>query len=71
MCLLKPVWACGRGPWASISDCPRGRTVVLHWTQDEAVASKLTIDATACGGACVRMHRVVDIRTLFSRRAAA
>jgi hypothetical protein len=61
-CRFRAIWATGRGPWASVSFCPRGTTVQLYETEAEARQAKATIDATACGGACIRDHRVVDLR---------
>ena len=61
-CRFRAIWASGRGPWASVSFCPRGTTVQLYETRPAAEDAKATIDATACGGACIRDHRVVDLR---------
>lgn len=58
-CVLRPVWVAGRGPWASVSDCPRGRTIQLYAARDGAEKAKAFIDRNACGGVCRRMHRVV------------
>jgi hypothetical protein len=59
-CVFRPVeWVTGRGPWASVSDCPRGRTVQLYETKDEADKARAFIDRHSCGGACCRRHRVV------------
>lgn len=57
-CEHNPTWCCGNGPWASFSDCPRGRTIELHDSEAEALAAKKRIDETACGGMCRRMHYV-------------
>lgn len=62
-CLLHPVyWCIGRGPFASVSDCPRGRTVILFTDRNEALKAKATIDRGSCGGACIRLHRIVNLQ---------
>jgi hypothetical protein len=61
-CQLAPIaWVSGSDPWASVSDCPRGRTVQLYPTRDEAEAAKRFIDRYACGGVCLRWHRVLHL----------
>jgi hypothetical protein len=65
-CLLHPtIWTQGRGPWASVSDCPRepygGATVMLHMSKEAAERAKQLIDGLACGGRCRRLHRVVNL----------
>lgn len=57
-CRWRALWVCGRGPWASVSFCPRGTTVQLYETQLEAVEAKQAIDRGSCGGACIRQHYV-------------
>lgn len=71
-CVLHPCeWTQGRGPWASVADCPRGRTAILRDTEAEARQLKEWVDATRCGGACIGNHRVVDLRRVrCSRRSA-
>jgi hypothetical protein len=53
-------WVLGNGAYASVSRC-RGTTVVLHPTAEQAETAKRVIDATACGGACVRRHEVIGL----------
>jgi hypothetical protein len=48
----RTVWIQGNGPWASVSDCPRGTTVMLHATQAAAETARSQIDETACSGQC-------------------
>jgi len=60
-CRFKALWAAGSGPWASFSDCPRGRTIQLYDTREEAERAKEFIDKWMCGGLCCRAHRVVYI----------
>lgn len=53
-------WIIGEGPYASVSHC-RGTTVELHQTAESAEKAKRTIDASACGGACSRRHKVIAL----------
>jgi hypothetical protein len=51
------------GPcFASVSHCPRGITVILYPTKAEAEAAKRLIDRLACGGRCMKLHRVERMR---------
>lgn len=49
----------GEGEWASISWCPRGMTVFLYGTREEAEAAKREIARTGCSGACWKQHEVL------------
>jgi hypothetical protein len=51
----------GAGPFASVSDCPRGQTVMLHPTEEAARKAIAFIDRLGCSGCCRRMHRLVHI----------
>lgn len=67
-CQLAPVaWVSGSDPWASVSDCPRGRTAQLYPTRGEAEQAKALIDKYACGGVCQRRHRVLHLGGEVSR----
>lgn len=68
-------WVTGyhHGAYASVSYC-RGTTVMLWATQTEAEEAVRQIDASACGGACGRNHRVIGLRPFLTSpvvRAAA
>src|SRR5262245_8272475 len=60
-CRFKALWAQGRGPWASLSRCGPGPTVILYPTQQEAEEAKRFLDRLHCGGRCNGDHRVVYI----------
>ena len=69
-------WVTGyiHGAYASVSRC-RGTTVILWDTPEQAANAKTTIDATGCGGACVRRHEVIHLevpaRTVVTTGRAA
>ena len=53
-------WIAGDGPFAVVSGC--GVTsVTLHHDAATAARSLATIDATGCGGRCVRHHELVRL----------
>jgi len=53
-------WIAGDGPFAVVSGC--GVTsVTLHHDAATAARSLATIDATGCGGRCVRHHDLVRL----------
>lgn len=58
----KAEWIIGNGPYASVSECHDRPTVMLFETMAEAATSKQFIDRSACGGRCIRAHRVVSLR---------
>ena len=63
----RALWIAGGPPvagpcFAVVSDCPRGQTLTLWGTRDEAEKTKKAIDETACGGMCCRRHRVVEMK---------
>jgi hypothetical protein len=60
----KAIWIIGNGPWASLSECPPGGTVILFQTEAEAQIAKRTIDSSACGGSCRRKHSIVKLENL-------
>src|SRR5262245_27463134 len=60
----RAIWISGDGTLASVSACHRGNTMQLHPTIEAAEQAKLIIDRAACGGRCVRAHKIVDIRDL-------
>jgi hypothetical protein len=65
-------WVVGNDRFASVSYCPRGGpTVMLHPTLAEAIEARQTIDQSACGGACVRRHAVIDLEREVERRLGA
>ena len=49
----KAIWIQGDGEYASISDCPRGPTIILHRTRERADRAKDFIDRLGCGGKCL------------------
>lgn len=60
------IWVNGEGPYATVSECGKGgrwpfRTIMLHGSLEEAQATCRTIDATACGHACHRAHRIIEL----------
>src|SRR5262245_29027512 len=55
------IWVLGRGPWASVSDCHPGSTIMLHQTREQAEQAKAGIDNLACGGRCHRAHRIMSL----------
>jgi hypothetical protein len=59
----RATWIDGHGRWASISECSRGPTVVLHETRAQAEAAKSVIDSTGCGGGCTGRHSVIDMKS--------
>src|SRR5438132_827319 len=62
-CWPRAEWITGFGQWASVSLCPRGVTVQLYATRDEAEAAKRLVDKTRCGSQCwgPPQHRVIDL----------
>lgn len=60
-CAIKRVeWVAGEGRFAVIAWC-QVPTVTLHNNATAARNAKEFIDATACGGNCVRNHEVVEV----------
>lgn len=57
----RAAWVAGDGPFASVSWCPRGLTVVLHETALGAANAVRTIDAAGCGGRCIGNHEVIRL----------
>jgi hypothetical protein len=59
----KAVWIQGSGEYASISDCPRGPTIILHRTREQAERAKAFIDRLGCGGRCLGepSHSIVHL----------
>jgi len=60
-------WTAGFGNYATLAYC-RGLTIIKHQTKAEAIEAKRCIDYTGCGGACCRVHLIVEIDPLNSRR---
>lgn len=56
----RAAWVAGKGPFALVAFCDVP-TVTLHETRESALASKRTIDDSACGGRCYRAHRIFDL----------
>jgi hypothetical protein len=52
----KAHWIEGAGPYASVSHCPPGTTVMLCKTMVEAQQAKAFIDELGCGGQCNGKH---------------
>jgi hypothetical protein len=62
-CLYKrSLWVRGNGPFATVSSCAPGISVLLHNTEDEARKALALIDELSCGGSCHKAHRLVDLR---------
>jgi hypothetical protein len=58
----KAIWIQGDGEYASISDCPRGPTIILHKTREQADRAKdLSIASAAVENASVRRVTVLFI----------
>ncbi len=61
----KAIWVHGRGPWASLSLCPHGRTyggtVQLYENRQDAAEAKRGIDRLGCGGTCWRRHYIINL----------
>ena len=55
------IWIIGDGPYASVSRCPPGETVMLFGTMAEAEMLKSFIDSTGCGESCRRDHHAVEL----------
>lgn len=60
------IWVHGEGPYATVSECGKGgrwpyRTVMLHETLEEAQDACRIIDASACGHACQRAHKIIQL----------
>lgn len=53
-------WVHGSGEIALIAWC-RHITITLHDSVESAEASKRFIDASGCGGRCVRNHQIVRV----------
>ena len=53
-------WITGNGRFALLAHC-RVLTVTLWKTIGEAEMAKQRIDETACGGACIGMHEIIDM----------
>ena len=56
------IWIIGDGPYASVSRCPPGDTVMLFGTKAEAETLKSFIDSTGCCEGCRRDHLVVQLK---------
>lgn len=56
----RAAWIAGNGAFAVVASC-RATTVTLHHTLDAAHLALQTIDATGCGGACTRQHRLIRL----------
>ena len=63
----RAIWIIGDGPYASVSRCPPGETIMLFGTMAEAEALKSFIDTTGCCEGCRRDHVAVELT--IKRRA--
>jgi hypothetical protein len=70
-CRFRPEWVDGDGPFGSFAWCPRGLTIVLRPTREEAQRLKEFADRVRCGGLCCLDHTVEDLRTAIGRRVVA
>jgi hypothetical protein len=57
----RAIWIIGDGPYASVSRCPPGETVMLFGTMAGAEALKSFIDITGCCEGCRRDHVAVEL----------
>ena len=62
----RAIWIIGDGPYASVSRCPPGETVMLFGTMAEAETLKSFLDSTGCCEGCRRDHLTVELK--ISRR---
>jgi hypothetical protein len=53
------IW--GDGPYATVSLCPPGTTVILCASREDAKKSKSNIDRFGCGAQCRAKHDVVEL----------
>jgi hypothetical protein len=51
----------GDGPYASVSRCPPGTTVILCASLESAQKRKANIDKLGCGRECKGRHEVVKL----------
>jgi hypothetical protein len=58
----RAIWIIGDGPYASVSRCPPGDTVMLFGTMAQAEALKSFIDSTGCCEGCRRDHLAVELK---------
>jgi hypothetical protein len=65
----RAIWVIGDGPYASVSRCPPGATVMLFGTMAEAEVVTGFIDSTGCGENCRRDHLTVELK--IKRRPSA
>ncbi len=65
------IWIAGDGPYASVTRCPPGETVMLFGTMVEAETLKSFIDITGCGENCRRDHLTVELRPGAARKKSA
>jgi hypothetical protein len=63
------VWTRGTGEYATLAYCGGELTIMRHATLERAVEAKRTIDASGCGGGCVKVHAIIEIDPRNSRRA--
>ena len=63
----RAIWIVGDGPYASVSRCPPGETVMLFGTMAEAETLKNFIDSTGCCEGCRLDHLTVELK--ISRRS--
>jgi hypothetical protein len=58
----RAIWIIGDGPYASVSRCPPGDTVMLFGSMAEAETLKSFIDSTGCCESCRRDHLTVELK---------
>ena len=58
----RAIWIVGDGPYASVSRCPPGETVMLFPTMAEAETLKNFIDSTRCCESCRLDHLTVELK---------
>jgi hypothetical protein len=57
----RAIWIIGDGPYASVSRCPPGQTVMLFASIAQAEALKSFMDTTGCCENCRREHLIVEL----------
>lgn len=58
----RAIWIVGDGPYASVSRCPPGETIMLFGTMAEAETLKSFIDSTGCCEGCRLDHLTVELK---------
>jgi hypothetical protein len=67
----RAIWIIGDGPYASVSRCPPGETIMLLDTMAEAEMFKTFMDNTGCCEGCRRDHLTMELRQGAARKKPA